>query len=59
MLVPVAPLRGEMGSPGIDLAIVGIGALGTVLAVMMALVSWITSRFEFQSCVVRNVTGVS
>jgi hypothetical protein len=48
-----------MGSPGIDLAIVGIGALGTVLAVMMALVSWITSRFEFQSCVVRNVTGVS
>ena len=45
-----------LGSRGYDLLIVAFGLIGVTLAVVMAIQSWITSEFEFQTCVLRNTT---
>lgn len=38
----------------LDLVVAGIGALGVLLAVVLAIKSWISSDFSFQKCVVRD-----
>ena len=46
-----------LGGASCDLVIVVAGAAGTVLAVVVAVQCWIDSTFEFQPCVVRNITA--
>ena len=54
---PHSPRWRFLGGATSDLAIATLGAVATLLAVVVAIQAWADSSFEFQPCVVRNASA--